>query len=156
MGAVLGGLLDQLGGDEAEHVLAATQEAAAGVVVDTGLGLVEALEGVLLAIDALAAGVRLEEGGVEEAQEGRQRARVLLIAEGIAIRILGGGWTPGGGKDDSDEDDDGCTDGEDLGVGVPGQDARGKRSHDTLALQEGESGGEGVVDTREGGGDLGD
>jgi len=70
VGAVLGSLLDQLGGDEAEHILPATEEPLAGAVIHAGLGLVEALEGILLAIDALAALVRLEEGGVEEAQEG--------------------------------------------------------------------------------------
>ena len=126
MGAVLGGLLDELGGDEAQHILAATEESLARIVIHAGLRLVEALEGVLLAIDALAAGVRLEEGGVEEAQEGRQWAGVLVVV--VLSR------PPGGCEDEGDEEDDGSTDEEDLGVGVPGQDARDKRSHGTLAL----------------------
>ena len=136
MGSVLGRLLDQLCGDKAEHVLAAAQEALARGVIDASLGLVEALEGVLLAIDAFAAGMGLEEGGVEEAQEGRQRARVLVVE-------LGRAGAPGGCEDDGDEEEDGSTDDDDLGVGVLGQDARGKRSHGTLASQNCSERGEG-------------
>lgn len=124
--AALGRLLDELGSNEAEHVLSATQQRLAGAVIDTGLSFVEALESILLAIDALALGMGFEEGGVEEAQKGRHGIGILVIVLGIA---------DSGCKDDGDEDEYGDTNKEDLGVRILEQDARGKRSHDTLALQ---------------------
>jgi hypothetical protein len=132
VGAVLGGLLDELSGDEPQHVLSPAQQPLAGGVVDASLGLVEALEGGLLAIGAVP-GVRLQERGIEEAQEGGEGAGVLLI-------LLGGGRAQGDGEDEADEEHDSCSDNEDLGVGILGQDARGKRSHGTLSLLGGGEG----------------
>lgn len=82
--AALGLVLD-LRGNEAEHVLAAIEESGSGRIVDAGLALIEALEGVLL-LAARVAGVRLEEAGPDEtsigAKVGVDLARGLELGEG--------------------------------------------------------------------------
>lgn len=71
------GLRFKLGGDEGQHILAASKEDLASRVIGTRLGLVEALKGILLGALGVSL-VRLDEGGVEEEDEGLEKARALV------------------------------------------------------------------------------
>lgn len=97
------GLILQLRGDQAEHILAAMKKLAPGRIVDASLGLVEALEGILLATGAVAS-VRLQATVPDEAQ--RSPGRVAEFLRGLKFGEVEGEV----GEQENDEQNGGQTD----------------------------------------------
>jgi hypothetical protein len=79
VGTVLCSLLHELSCYQPQHIFAAPQQPLPRRVVDTRLRFVEALKSILLAISSSVAGMRLEERGIKEAQEGSEGAWIFLI-----------------------------------------------------------------------------
>ncbi len=86
--AILLGSVEQLRGDERQHVLPALQESPPRDVIHPSLRLVEALKSFLLRSLSISS-VRFDEAGVAEQKERRDETRVVIFLRLAKVRQPG-------------------------------------------------------------------